>query len=698
LIYIPRINNFGFGIPFQLNKISKTAGKSVKIITSALLFIIFLTGAENSSAVKFNKDSLLSTSRAEKDPGRRVDVLLLISDHYSSFYPDSALLYANEALSVAKKSHLIGGVVHSYYAFEAIYLSNKNISKAREYLAKGIDFSDKNHYVDGKIEGYMHYSFFHQLLGKNDSMMYYSLGALELSKKSNNLEIQAGVAHDIGNIYSYQGDYDKALYYCRQSLGIWTRIGHKNIAGVLSDIGNIYYNKKDYVYALSFYRSAYENARQNNDALAYGYTLNNIGLVYSALDSFEKAIKYFETAINYYKIDLNKMGIANTEGNLGEVYLKTGRMDLALKHGAISLDLSKELNYKKGILDAYIHLAEVESKQGNFQKAWEYQKAASNYQDTLNNLNLSKKIADYQTRFEIERKDNEFKLLLASQKEQRARQNEINIFSGIILVLLLIIAILAINISMKRKRELNIMSNLNSRITEQKKELEEANEIKTRLFSIVSHDFKSPLASLNLFLTFLESGDFSAEEIKELSRELVIRMNITFSFIDNLLGWAQSQLEGYNPVPVKTNLYDIVESSFDLYRNQALNKKIHFQNEINPADRVVTDDNMLKLVMRNLISNAIKYTGIEGHIIVTSRRQDKEIVISVCDDGIGINEETRKKLFSSQRVNTIGTANEPGTGLGLMLCKDFIEKNGGRIWVESEPGKGSVFSFSVPIA
>jgi two-component system, sensor histidine kinase and response regulator len=663
--------------------------------------MVLLLDIRNCNAIIFNRDSLLTVTKQDNNPSKKVEALLLISDHYSSFYPDSALLYANQALQIASQYKVTGGLVHTYYAFETIYLNNKNIAKAREYLTKGLTYSDKQNYIDGKVEGYMHYSMFYQMLGKNDSMMFCSLYALELSKKSKNLEIQAGVAHDIGNIYSYQGDYDKALYYCNLALDKWTGIGHKNIAGILSDIGNIYFNKKDFSNALKFYKRAYENAGKNNDALAYGYSLNNIGLVYFSIDSIDTAIKYYKLAIEYYKIDLIKMGIANSESNLGQAYLRQKKYDISITHSLISLDLSKQLDYKKGILDAFRLLADAEAGLNNYEMAWHYQKQASNYQDSLNNLNLSKKITDYETKFEIERKDNEYKLLLANQQQQKAelkRQFEFTVFICIVLLLFLIIAILSLIISAKRKRELRLMSNFNARILEQKRNLEEANEVKTQLFSIVSHDFKSPLASLNLFLSVLELGNISIEEIKELARELMNRMNITFSFIDNLLGWAQSQLKGYNPIPVKANPHDIVESSFDLYKKQAQTKGIQFLNNIDPAIRIITDDNMLKLVMRNLISNALKYSMPGGILEIYASKNDKALIISVKDNGIGITDEIKRKLFSSLKVNTIGTAEEPGTGLGLMLCKEFIEKNGGKIWVESEPGKGSTFSFSIPIA
>lgn len=267
-----------------------------------------------------------------------------------------------------------------------------------------------------------------------------------------------------------------------------------------------------------------------------------------------------------------------------------------------------------------------------------------------------------------------------------------------IMVIFIVIAVVALKNSKKRKKQLQLMAKLNSEIFQQKIRLEEADELKIKLFSIVSHDFKSPLASLQLFLSMFEDGDFTKEEIKELSGKLTERMNITFSFIENLLGWAQSQFNGYRPNLLRLNLHTIVEDKFALYRKQAESKGITFHNEVNPTEDLVTDENMLNLVLRNLMSNAIKYNHKGGKVNISSATDKNYTVISVCDTGVGISEEMAEKIFTSQRVNTYGTDNEAGTGLGLMLCREFLEKMGGSISVKSELGKGTAFSVKIPLA
>jgi len=673
------------------------------VVRSAWKVLLFLILSEmmipRIYAARFSRDSLVKIANSNQPPWVRISSLLILSDHYSSYFKDSALMYANQALELSNKTSNLRGVANSYYAFGQIYINAGNLAKARSYYLDGIHLCEMNKEIDGQIEGYMHISFFYQILGKNDSMMYYGLNALALSKKTDNIEIQAGAAHDVGNLYSLEGNNDKALYYCKLSLDTWKKIGHSNIAGVLSDIGNIYYYQKDYRNALIYYRQAYVNAGRNYDPAAFGYSLNNIGLVYYQLDSVEPAIEYFKKSISYYNLNMNKQGIANVEENLGKTYLKIKKYKEALDHSKISLEMFVFQDYKRGVEEAYATMAEGEAGLNDYKNAWLYQKLASQFLDSINRVNLNKANTDFETKMEIVRADNENNLLREEASRQKAelnKKNQFAFFISTVMILCLIIAFLALSSNRKRRNQLLLLSKLNEEIIQQKQTLEESDELKTKLFSIVSHDFKSPLASLQLFLSMFEEGDFTKEEVKELSGKLMERMNVTFSFIENLLSWAQSQLKGYTPNLSKIDLHKLVDENFELYNRQAEWKGIMFQNDINEDEILIADSDMLKLVLRNLMSNAIKYTGNGGYVTIYSVKSKNSITVSVSDTGVGMSQEMIGKIFSGQRVNTYGTFNEPGTGLGLRLCKEFLEKIGGAIRVKSELGKGSTFSFDIP--
>ena len=230
-------------------------------------------------------------------------------------------------------------------------------------------------------------------------------------------------------------------------------------------------------------------------------------------------------------------------------------------------------------------------------------------------------------------------------------------------------------------------------------ELRNLNITKDKFFSIIAHDLRGPIISMMQISEIVSENDGLDEETlhkflnsqKDLSKS-------TFQLLDNLLNWAISQTGKFNFNPEKQVSTSIFKEIFELLNPSAKNKNIllnYFQSE---EIIVFADPNMIKTILRNLISNAIKFTNSNGRIDVTALQNGNFIEIAVSDNGVGMNEETRNKLFRIEtNESTIGTADEKGSGLGLLLCKEFVEKHGGKIWVESELGKGSVFKFKLPL-
>ncbi len=225
--------------------------------------------------------------------------------------------------------------------------------------------------------------------------------------------------------------------------------------------------------------------------------------------------------------------------------------------------------------------------------------------------------------------------------------------------------------------------------------LEEVNNIKDKLFSIVSHDIKGPLTSLQLALTLAKTGDVSPAEFKKLAYELELRLIYTNEFISNLLQWAKLQLGGALYQPSNIDLSAVAAETLVLFESEINQKKISVEYQL-PALHAFADLNMIRSMMRNLITNAVKFTGIEGSITVKGQREENEIIFSIADTGVGIPVAHQERMFTLSSVTTQGTHKEKGTGLGLLLCKEFVEKNGGRIWYESQVGKGTTFYFSLP--
>lgn len=234
-------------------------------------------------------------------------------------------------------------------------------------------------------------------------------------------------------------------------------------------------------------------------------------------------------------------------------------------------------------------------------------------------------------------------------------------------------------------------------IKKQNIQLEEVNNVKDKLFSVVSHDIKGPLSSLHLALTLAKSGALSSEEFQELTASLELRLSQTSEFIDNLLQWAKLQMRGETFEPDKLDVSALARESVRLLEPECTQKKIALKNNLQGTFNAYADLNMMRSVIRNLLTNAIKFTQPNGTITINAYFLERKIVISVSDNGVGIPTNNRERLFTIMSITTEGTHNEKGTGLGLLLCREFVEKNGGKIWFETEEGKGTTFFFSLPI-
>ncbi len=232
--------------------------------------------------------------------------------------------------------------------------------------------------------------------------------------------------------------------------------------------------------------------------------------------------------------------------------------------------------------------------------------------------------------------------------------------------------------------------------------LVELNSIKDKMFSVIGHDLRSPLGSIKMTLDFLRSDmgkKYQIEDYRKTINTLAQTTDEIFGLLENLLGWAKSQSGNISLVPENIKVYDLVHSVYLLHKGNIALKKLSFENNVSDSTVVCADLNMLKTVLRNLISNAIKFTPEGGTITVGSEQTNEITSIRVSDNGVGISPENMSKLFDEkQYITTYGTNKEAGSGLGLILCQNFVKRNNGRLVVESEPGMGSSFIIELPRA
>ncbi len=292
---------------------------------------------------------------------------------------------------------------------------------------------------------------------------------------------------------------------------------------------------------------------------------------------------------------------------------------------------------------------------------------------------MIERLVEKQTFIIDERKSMELKLALEQQKRDLALQK----------------------LQMEKKLNLQLQEQKNL-IERQKDTLQELNATKDKLFSIIGHDLRSPFsAQCSLSDLMIDDIDnFSNKEIIDSLKAINRSAKNGLELLSNLLDWAKNQSN--TPIGKSSNAISIeplITESIDMLSNNIRNKQLKIITSIEPNLQVMADENMLKTIIRNLLSNAIKYSHPQGEIIVKCMSIGKTVSLAIVDEGIGITEDHLKVLFSMQHsTSTPGTDNEPGTGLGLILCKELAEKNSGKIIVESKVGKGSVFSLILPLA
>jgi signal transduction histidine kinase len=252
----------------------------------------------------------------------------------------------------------------------------------------------------------------------------------------------------------------------------------------------------------------------------------------------------------------------------------------------------------------------------------------------------------------------------------------------------------------------NEISNLQRQLIKEKKTLErtlkqfkELNATKDKFFSIIAHDLKNPFATIIGFADLLKDNvnKYDSIKLEAILNHIYTSSSMAHELLENLLVWAQSQKGAIEFHPESFDFKALIIGNINIAEKQAVKKQVLIETTIKEPIPVFADKNMLHTVVRNLLTNAIKYTHPQGNVKIGARLYPAYVEISVADTGVGMRDEIKNKLFRiDEHITSKGTENEKGTGLGLILCKEFVEKHGGKIWVESEIGAGSVFYFTIP--
>lgn len=470
------------------------------------------------------------------------------------------------------------------------------------------------------------------------------------------------------------------------------------------------------------------------------YQLNtNLGLIHTETGALSEAYRCFSDAADAAQIMNRKADYTSSLINVANVKYEDKRYEEALAVLAKAEECAKELNDFKLLRNIYSVFTKVSDKLDNREESARYFDLFSAISQKIQQERLQETEAEAQqkvsqattrvkqveaekqaTEKELVEKDIELvhKQQILERTEQTTReqlmqidllnkerelqqeiirhQNQMrNVYLGTIILVLLFAGYIYYNYRQK-KRANQLLQQKNTEIQEQAQQLRELNQLKDKLFSIISHDLRSPLGSLVTLLKLTQEGFFTEKGFKEVVDELSKNVGNTSELLENLLNWAQSQMQGLKVKPSFFQISPIVEQKFQLYQEQAQAKGITLRNLLEPNVTAFADGVMIDLVLRNLIANAIKFCKENDVVSVSSIDVGDMLQISVMDTGQGMNSNNLQKLFGKEIFSTNGTLNEKGSGLGLLLCNEFVALNRGVIWAKSVEGAGSEFFFTLP--
>lgn len=546
-------------------------------------------------------------------------------------------------------------------------------------------------------------------LGLYEKALEYYFITLEFSEQQGFMKDKAAVLNNIGSVYDAIGEYDKAFDYYIKAREIASAEGYQwNEAVTTNNLGVLMVSQKKYSEALNYFNNALTLLEGLESLFQKGITLYNIADVYLKQDSVVLSRKYLIESLKLAKESGDKLGVANAYLMLGDTWLKEGQHKLCLSYIDSGYTLAKEINSFAGMQYGLEILTRHFAETGDYKNAYNHMKLLSVVKDTLLTQNSGERIAKLENKIREDKREEEFAKL-----KQEKESNRMLLLTGILsMFTIVLIVLLALRNARKKNLELSMqhqeIESQRSLLEEQfhllriqKEELDRINLGKDQFMKIISHDLKNPMSAIRGFveLMYNQYDNLTDEKKRLFLKEIFDSVERTSLLLNNIMGWVNNQTEGLKKNNVKINLRKRIDDTLKIYSIICRNKGISCKNEI-PGDlNIETDQNIFDTIFRNLISNALKYTGTKGTITVNSVVEGKHLKIKVSDTGAGIHKDILPVLFRRKLGTSMpGTHHEQGTGLGLVLVKDFTNILGGDVVLEETSPKGTTFAVILPVS
>ncbi|MDB5006365.1 MAG: sasA 2 [Mucilaginibacter sp.] len=615
----------------------------------------------------------------------------------------------DEAILIYKKLNDYTGLGNCYMLCGRMYNLLANYREALVYLNLALDIDKKYNLETAESDCYKNIGIINYSEGQLSNALDYYYKALFISIKLHNKSFMSADYNDIGVVLQSMELYPKALEYFKKSLKMLQ--GTKDLNGigtVYENIGEVFLHEKDYDRAIIYLTKSIRIAQQQDDKEGMMSVYTDFGLCYANNGQFDKAISYLNTSLkiaskykNVYNQAYTLIGLA-TAYNLQKDYKNAYKYALEGQKYAIILgNVSVRSN-------AALQLNQTLAGLGKFDEAYKYLQQYITLKDSLHNNESIQKLTSYNLELDFATKQRQFARQQNEKDilyQQRIKQQRL-INTIFLSVMIGMITISIVYYRQKRKQQkINLMLEDKNRevlqqktsIDDQAQKLNDLNTLKDRLISVLAHDLRAPLSTLRGLFSLLQDETISHEQMLDMIPTVLKKLEYTSDFLDTLLFWINSQMDNFESSAKSFYVKDIVSYETESYQEQAATKGINLIDSVSYDVVASADPNSIRIVIRNLITNAIKFSKENDTIEITSTQQDDQnLVITVKDTGVGMNNEQLNKLFKSKVNSKAGTNNESGTGMGMLFCKDLIEKCSGKIWVTSQQGKGTEFSFTLP--
>lgn len=625
-----------------------------------------------------------------------IDNLNQLSYYQRLIAQDTMLLNSERALELSIKNNYTHGELEALANFASLYLYTGETDKSIEFCLKTIENTHLKNFpkTEMKVYNVLGQAYFY----KNDYPSTYTqfLHALSIAEKTKDQFHLFRMNMNLGTIFSRLEDSDEALKYYAAAFKFVKKLNDptkeammlSNMAYLNIKLGNLEDAKANLNAAFKLYESI-------NNTTWLAWTYSTLGLYHLKLNDYENAMLNYQKSLDMHNNFNDVKTNADMKYGLARAYL--GLNDLAKSEESIlkSLEISKSSNYEAGLEQAYRTLYEIKKAQNKTAESLKYLELT----EKLSNDNFKKKnrrnltMLNAKLNFEKEAENIKIQNELALSQQRKYIK-----WSLAALLTLIIIVFIILNANRREKILNKKLAKQAEVLNENQKALKQINHNQDRLFSIVGHDLRSPIISLNEILGLYLEDPEGKEYFEKFAPQLKEDIEQVQFTMDNLLHWGKTQMQG-STVNIKSILVkEELDIILQLYRNEIKKKSIVVNNQVAANHSVFADLQQFNIIFRNLINNAIKFTPNNGMITISTKIKNKNLVIEVSDTGVGMTETDVQKLFSSsENFSSYGTNSEKGTGLGLRLVKAMVIKNNGEIMVKSEPNKGSQFIVELPI-